>query len=125
MAQTSVKAQQDVGKLKDISFKEAQGRDKPFDDCLRAMPKPPMVITAPCRISPFCDYRDIVTVANFRKTFSITDSGVSRPKIVDCVGSDGMVYRQLVKGGDDLRQDAVMQQVCRKVVYYFLINAGI
>lgn len=115
MAQASVSAQQDVGKLKDISFREVQGKDKPFNECLRNMPQPPAVITAQCRISPLNDYRDVVTVAHFHKTFSITDSGISRPKIVDCVGSDGIVYRQLVKGGDDLRQDAVMQQVFEKV----------
>lgn len=33
------------------------------------------------------------------------------PKVVSCLGSDGKRRRQLVKGRDDLRQDAVMQQV--------------
>ena len=33
------------------------------------------------------------------------------PKVVSCCGSDSIRYRQLVKGKDDLRQDAVMQQV--------------
>ena len=33
------------------------------------------------------------------------------PKVISCCGSDGIRYRQLVKGKDDLRQDAVMQQV--------------
>lgn len=36
--------------------------------------------------------------------------GINLPKIIDCLGSDGKVYRQLVKGKDDLRQDAVMEQ---------------
>ena len=27
------------------------------------------------------------------------------------MGTDGEMYRQLVKGGDDMRQDAVMEQV--------------
>ena len=115
MAQASVSAQQDIGKLKDISFSEVQGKDFPFNECLRRMPQAPPVITAQCRISPSNDYSDVVTVVKFHKSFSITDSGISRPKIVDCVGSDGNVYRQLVKGGDDLRQDAVMQQVFEKV----------
>ena len=79
------------------------------------MPQPPAVITAQCCIHPFNDYSDIVTVVHFHKTFSITDSGISRPKIIDCLGSDGIMYRQLVKGGDDLRQDSVMQQVFEKV----------
>ena len=37
--------------------------------------------------------------------------GINLPKIVECLGSDGSVNKQLVKGKDDLRQDAVMQQV--------------
>ena len=32
------------------------------------------------------------------------------PKIINCLGSDGIVRKQLVKGKDDLRQDAVVQQ---------------
>ncbi|KAH9382206.1 hypothetical protein HPB48_021059 [Haemaphysalis longicornis] len=32
------------------------------------------------------------------------------PKVVTCFGQDGRSYKQLVKGRDDLRQDAVMQQ---------------
>ncbi len=41
----------------------------------------------------------------------IIDTGIHTPKIVRCTASDGKTYRQLVKSGDDLRQDAVMQQV--------------
>lgn len=37
--------------------------------------------------------------------------GITRPKRLRCVGSDGRTYLQLLKGGDDMRQDAVMQQV--------------
>ncbi len=37
------------------------------------------------------------------------------PKIIECVGSDGKIYTQLVKSNDDLRQDAVMQQFFRMV----------
>lgn len=38
--------------------------------------------------------------------------GVNQPKLVEAHGSDGHVYRQLAKAGnDDLRQDAVMQQL--------------
>ena len=48
-----------------------------------------------------------VRVAGFAPTFSLTDSGIHRPKIVHCLGDDGRRYKQLVKGHDDLRQDAV------------------
>lgn len=41
--------------------------------------------------------------------------GINLPKIVECHGNDGVRYRQLVKGRDDMRQDAVMQQVFQMV----------
>ncbi|XP_021718930.1 serine/threonine-protein kinase ATM-like isoform X2 [Chenopodium quinoa] len=38
-------------------------------------------------------------------------NGINAPKVVECYGSDGKIYRQLAKSGnDDLRQDAVMEQ---------------
>ncbi|KAJ7247652.1 hypothetical protein B0H12DRAFT_1124902 [Mycena haematopus] len=42
-----------------------------------------------------------------------TAGGINLPKICKCVGSDGARYKQLFKGegNDDLRQDAVMEQV--------------
>lgn len=40
----------------------------------------------------------------------VYDSGIHRPKIVHCLDSAGGRYRQLVKGADDIRQDAVMEQ---------------
>lgn len=38
-------------------------------------------------------------------------SGLNAPVKVLCLCSDGVVRAQLIKGKDDLRQDAVMQQV--------------
>ena len=49
------------------------------------------------------------TLLGFEKTFKLV-GGLNLPKVIDCLGSDGKKYRQLVKGNDDLRQDAVMQQ---------------
>jgi len=40
-----------------------------------------------------------------------TIGGVNLPKVVFCYAEDGSVHKQLVKGRDDLRGDAVMQQV--------------
>lgn len=40
-----------------------------------------------------------------------TAGGVNLPKIIQCFGSDGNVYKQLVKGRDDGRQDAALQEV--------------
>lgn len=37
--------------------------------------------------------------------------GINAPKKLSCICSDGIVRPQLLKGKDDLRQDAVMQQV--------------
>ena len=37
--------------------------------------------------------------------------GVNAPKKIGCIGTDGVYRPQLVKGKDDLRQDAVMEQV--------------
>ena len=37
--------------------------------------------------------------------------GISLPKVISCLGTDGRRRTQLIKGRDDLRQDAVMQQV--------------
>jgi serine-protein kinase ATM len=52
----------------------------------------------------------IPSIAHFENDFSLV-GGVNMPKTIICVGSDGVRYKQLVKGKDDLRQDAVMQQM--------------
>ncbi|PIK43991.1 putative serine-protein kinase ATM-like, partial [Apostichopus japonicus] len=57
-----------------------------------------------------CRYGNIVTIQKFELTFKLA-GGINLPKIIKCIGSDGVTRRQLVKGKDDLRQDAVMQQV--------------
>lgn len=37
--------------------------------------------------------------------------GINVPKKITCLCSDGKEYPQLLKGKDDMRQDAIMQQV--------------
>ena len=37
--------------------------------------------------------------------------GINVPKVIEARGSDGKTYKMLVKGKDDVRQDAVMEQV--------------
>ena len=49
-------------------------------------------------------------------------NGVNLPKIVVCLGTDGKKWKQLVKGSDDLRQDAVMQQFFATVNELIKIN---
>ena len=79
---------------------------------------PPCILTKPPQIRPGCDYGDGMKdpigserVSGFDSSFTVTDTGIHRPKIVVCIGSRGGRFRQLVKGEDDVRQDAVMQQV--------------
>ncbi len=78
----------------------------------------PAIITKPPPIRPDARYgqgeEDPIgteRVVSFEPTFDLTLTGIHRPKIVTCIGSKGGRFKQLVKGEDDLRQDAIMQQV--------------
>ena len=78
----------------------------------------PGVFTAPPPLSPGADYgngqRDPIggeRIFGFEPYFDITDSGIHRPKVVICVGTKGSKFRQLVKGQDEIRQDAIMSQI--------------
>uniref|UniRef100_A0A803VV72 non-specific serine/threonine protein kinase n=1 Tax=Ficedula albicollis TaxID=59894 RepID=A0A803VV72_FICAL len=68
------------------------------------------VPTMEIKVDPTGQYENLVTISSFKREFRLA-GGMNLPKIIDCVGSDGKERRQLVKGRDDLRQDAVMQQV--------------
>lgn len=62
-----------------------------------------------------CDYRNVPVIAGFESHFSVA-SGISMPKIATAIGTDGVRYKQLFKGGsDDLRQDSIMEQVFDQV----------
>lgn len=70
---------------------------------------PPPTMHVEIRISK--DYSTVPTIAKLEPTMTIA-GGVSAPKIITAIGTDGKKYKQLVKGGhDDLRQDAIMEQV--------------
>ncbi|XP_069700137.1 serine-protein kinase ATM isoform X2 [Periplaneta americana] len=56
------------------------------------------------------EYNDIVGIHRYVENFTLV-GGVNAPKKIACIGTDGVERPQLVKGKDDLRQDAVMQQV--------------
>ncbi len=57
------------------------------------------------------DYQgNLVTMARYEESYTMV-GGINAPKKIKCLGSDGRWEIQLVKGTDDLRQDAVMQQV--------------
>ncbi|KAJ3512128.1 hypothetical protein NLJ89_g3702 [Agrocybe chaxingu] len=70
------------------------------------------VTTAHTPLDPTLRYNDFVSITGYLKKF-FTAGGVNVPKICVCMGSDGKGYKQLFKGegSDDLRQDAVMEQV--------------
>ncbi|KAM0271737.1 hypothetical protein ACHAPA_002502 [Fusarium lateritium] len=71
------------------------------------IPSPTMHV----ELSATKDYSKVPIISKLEPTMTIA-SGVSAPKIITAIGSDGVRYKQLVKGGhDDLRQDAIMEQV--------------
>ncbi|EUB64032.1 Serine-protein kinase ATM [Echinococcus granulosus] len=76
------------------------------EHCLHLLP----VITCPPRVNPSGVYQDLVRVVGFVNTYRLA-GGLNLPKIVTCLCSDGRRRKQLVKGRDDPRQDAIMQQV--------------
>ena len=60
-------------------------------------------------------YKDVPVITRFRSTIKIM-GGQSHPKRLIAIGSDGREYVQLFKGSkDDLRQDAIMEQVFGEV----------
>ncbi|PNY24030.1 Serine/threonine-protein kinase tel-1 [Tolypocladium capitatum] len=78
-------------------------------NCLAKYRLPPP--TMHIEVSATKDYSRVPIISKLEPTMTIA-SGVSAPKIITAVGSNGKKYKQLVKGGhDDLRQDAIMEQV--------------
>ncbi|KAK3683108.1 Serine/threonine-protein kinase tel1 [Vermiconidia calcicola] len=74
---------------------------------------PPATITVPLRRDS--NYTDVPTIMKFGSTVNLM-SGLSRPKKLTAYASDGKQYPQLFKSGnDDLRQDAIMEQVFEEV----------
>eukprot|EP00727_Mastigamoeba_balamuthi_P002113 m51a1_g119 putative serine-protein kinase atm (4596) ;mRNA; f:366111-398227 len=67
--------------------------------------------TAPLPSTPG---ESFVYARGFNEKFKLP-GGINLPKAVVCRGSDGRAYAQLVKSNDDLRQDAVMEQVFEMV----------
>ncbi|KAH2370988.1 Serine/threonine-protein kinase tel1 [Aspergillus fumigatus] len=100
------------------------------DASTQKLPPPTMKIA----IRVDCDYSEIPKLVRYHPEFTVA-SGVSAPKIVTAVATDGHKYKQLVRlafrrltlnrkltiisqfkgGNDDLRQDAIMEQVFEQV----------
>lgn len=87
------------------------------------------VMTAHTPLDPTGHYNNCVWLHKYEASYTIA-GGINMPKIMECTGSDGQKYKQLVsphsvlvklslpptyqfkgEGADDLRQDAVMEQV--------------
>ena len=114
--------------------KQVTGYRLEQDAATQKLPPPTMHID----IRANCDYSDVPKLARYQPEFTVA-SGVSAPKIVTAIATDGLKYKQLVsdilffagyqiqttnllflrkqfKGGnDDLRQDAIMEQVFEQV----------
>lgn len=58
-----------------------------------------------------CNYKNCVTSVIQWSREIVNVGGINAPKKIKCVCSDGITRPQLLKGKDDMRQDAVMQQV--------------
>ncbi|EMC97804.1 hypothetical protein BAUCODRAFT_31809 [Baudoinia panamericana UAMH 10762] len=79
---------------------------------IRNLRVPPATVSVPLR--PDGRYHDVPEVAGFAPEMRIM-GGQSHPKLLIARGTDGKVYRELFKFNDDLRQDAIMEQVFGEV----------
>ena len=68
------------------------------------------VATAPPPIDPLCKYDNIPALLRYRSAYCVL-GGIHRPKKMQVLDSTGKTYRELFKGEDELRQDAVMEHV--------------
>ena len=71
---------------------------------------PPTIVTIPLR--PDRQYDDVPLIADIKPVMTIC-GGLSKPKALGLRGTDGKIYKQLFKysANDDVRQDAIMEQV--------------
>ncbi|PZC82370.1 hypothetical protein B5X24_HaOG210411 [Helicoverpa armigera] len=90
--------------LKKVKIPDAENIHKLRN--LRAIPVP--TVTLP--IKKDCKYTYIHTLQSFDSHYELV-GGVNCPKKINCLDSSGKNNVLLIKGGDDLKQDAVMQQV--------------
>jgi len=68
------------------------------------------IATKSLPVDPTCEYKNIVYIQGYKPSFQLI-GGINLPKVLECMGNDGKIYKQLVKGSDDLRQDAVLTKI--------------
>ncbi|KLT40283.1 hypothetical protein CC85DRAFT_157894 [Cutaneotrichosporon oleaginosum] len=68
------------------------------------------VATVPPPVDLEKKYENVPTLDRYRSSFKLA-GGIHRPSIMTCIDSLGQHHVQLFKGEDDVRQDAVMEQV--------------
>ena len=95
-----------------VALRKSATGQRMEQDVLRTKVPPP---TMTVKLRADCDYSNVPTIAKFQPEYTVA-GGVSMPKILTALGTDGKKYKQLFKGGhDDLRQDAIMEQVFQAV----------
>ena len=96
-----------------VSTKQFQPADRVIAKIV-SLHVPPATLSVPLRADG--NYSKVPEVRQFGPVMSIM-GGLSRPKVLTALGSDGKTYKQLFKGtkDDDLRQDAIMEQVFEEV----------
>lgn len=68
------------------------------------------------------DYsQSIITVTEWKQKFTNV-GGINAPKKIEVLCSDGICRSQLLKGKDDMRQDAIMQQIFGVVNKFLIID---
>lgn len=97
-----------TNKFSASQFKES----KELTEELPKLRIPPATMSIELR--PSGNYIDVPVVARYEKQCSVMN-GNSAPKLATCIASNGVQYKQLFKSGDDLRQDAIMEQVFEEV----------
>ena len=87
-----------------VSMPSAMGLSKPCKLESVAVP------TIELEIDPTLRYEHIESVEKIMPQYSLV-GGINCPKRISLISSSGRTHHQLVKGNDDLRQDAILEQV--------------
>ena len=91
--------------------RQVQLKDTLLDKLTKAELGKVAVPTLTLPVSIESDYSHVVSPQRFDSTFHFANSGINKPLILQMLCSDGSKHKQLLKPSDDLRQDAVMEQL--------------